>query len=167
MFEKNILKNLKADEEKVAIVREYGFVIFFPVLIASLAIVLDFFLMYPLWRLGWWGVLIFLFVIVISASYIIRRIAIWSLNVFFITNRRIIDLNQNGLFSKSVTETTFDKIQDISYNKKGICATLLDYGDVIVKTASNDESLELKKVHHPAEVQDMLTECQSKFSKES
>lgn len=166
MFEKNILKNLKADEEEISIVREYGCVLFFPLLISSLAIILDFFFMYPLWRLGWWGALIFFIIIIIAAIYILRKIFIWSLNVFLVTNRRVIDLNQTGLFFKSVTETTFDKIQDISYNKKGIFATLLDYGDVVVKTASQNESLELKKVHHPAEIQDMLTECQSKFSKE-
>lgn len=167
MFKKNILKNLKADEEEVAIVREYGYILFFPLLISSLAIIIDFFFMYPLWRLGWWGALIFLVIIFITAIYILRKIFIWSLNVFLITSRRIIDLNQTGLFSKSVTETTFDKIQDISYNKKGIFATLLDYGDVVVKTASHDDNLELKRVHHPAEIQDMLTECQGKFSKES
>jgi len=165
MFEKNILKNLKADEEKISIVHEYGYILFFPLFISSLVIILDFFLMYPLWRLGWWGVLIFLLIIIAATAYILRKVVIWSLNAFLVTNRRILDLNQTGLFSKSVTETTFDKIQDISYNKKGIFATLLDYGDVVVKTASHNESLELKKVHHPAEVQDMLTECQGKFSK--
>lgn len=167
MFEKNILKNLKVDEEKISIVHEYGYVLFFPLFISSLIIILDFFFMYPLWRLGWWGVLIFFVIIIIAVCYILRKLTVWSLNVFLVTNRRILDLNQTGLFSKSVTETTFDKIQDISYNKKGIFATLLDYGDVVVKTASHDENLELKKVHHPADIQDLLTECQSKFSKES
>lgn len=164
MLEKYLLKNLKIEEEVIKIIRRYSLTMFWTYFISILLIILAFFFIYPLFRLGWLGFFLFFFIIIFTIFFAVRKYILWSLDVFLITDQRIIDFDQKGLFNKNVTETTFDNIQDISYNKKGFFATFLDFGNIIVKTASQNSDLEFHKVKHPAEIQDLLVDCQNKFS---
>ena len=165
MFEKYILKNLKSEEKLVKIVRRYGLTLWWAYTVSILLIILAFFLLYPLIKLGSWGYLIFFVLIIFGVFFAARTFYVWSFDVFLITNKRVVDFNQKGLFYKNVCETTFDNIQDVSYNKKGLFPTLFNYGNIEVKTGSESGGLKFAKVHYPAKIQDKLIDCQSKFNR--
>lgn len=167
MLENYLLKNLKANEQVIKIIRRYPLTLGWWYLLSVFLIFVAFFLFYPLLRLGWWGLLVFLLLLVTGAAIAVRKYIIWSLDIFLITNCRLIDFDQQGLFNKNVTETNFDNIQDISYNKKGIFATIFDYGNIVVKTASQNSNLEFYQVRFPAKVQELLVDSQNKFSRKN
>ena len=60
----------------------------------------------------------------------------YYLNVWYITEKRIIDVVQKGIFHREVSSIRFDKIQDITVEVNGFIATFLNFGDVGVQTAS-------------------------------
>ncbi len=62
----------------------------------------------------------------------------YYLDVWYITEKRIIDVEQKALFNRSVSSLRFEKIQDISIDVTGIIATFLNIGDIRVQTAAED-----------------------------
>lgn len=74
------------------------------------------------------------------------------LDLWVITDERIIDIEQKGLFSRTVSELDLIRIQDVTTNVHGIFPTIFDYGRVNVKTASQNVEIIFKNVPNPAEV---------------
>jgi len=81
----------------------------------------------------------------------------YMLDVWIITDRRVIDVRQSGFFSRSISEVKIDRIQDVSSEMTGFLPTMLKYGNVIVQTASEQSKLFFEEVNHPEHVRDMLT----------
>lgn len=75
---------------------------------------------------------------------------VWYYSVFILTNQRLIQLSQKGFFNKSVVDLGLSKIQSTNYEVKGIQATLLGFGTIMIQTYMGD--LVVHEVHHPAEV---------------
>jgi hypothetical protein len=60
----------------------------------------------------------------------------YLLSVQIITNRRIIDVTQKGLFSRETNELGFDNIEDGTVKQMGLIPTIFNFGDVIIQTAA-------------------------------
>lgn len=75
---------------------------------------------------------------------------IYWYSVFIVTNQRLIQITQKGFFNKSVVDIGLSKIQSTNYEIKGIQATLLGFGTIMIQTYMGD--LVVHEVHHPAEV---------------
>lgn len=74
-------------------------------------------------------------------------------NVCIITDRFIIDINQQGIFNRFITEINLISVQDVSANIKGFLPTVFGYGDVIAETAGeNTKSYILENVPNPVEL---------------
>lgn len=160
-------KHLKEGEEVIKIVRSYLWSHLFSVLISLFFIILPFFLLFPLFQKGFWGVLLFFVLLLLGLGFGTRFLFIWYFNVFLITNQRIIDFDQKGLFEKTVSESMYDKIQDVSFKKKGIFSTLMNYGNIVIQTAGNNANLEIRNIFQPEKVQGVITEIQKEsFQKE-
>ncbi len=74
----------------------------------------------------------------------------WYYSVFILTNQRLIQITQKGFFNKSVVDLGLGKIQSTNYEVKGIQATLLGFGTIMIQTYMGD--LVVHEVHQPAEV---------------
>lgn len=160
MFESHFTKNLKEGEELILVVRRYIVSYSFHLLLALLCVLLPFFFLFPLFRLGGWGIAIFLVLLVFGISYGIRQSVLYALNALMITNQRIVDFDQRGMFDRVVSEASYEKIQDVSITVKGVWQTLLNYGDLQIQTAGNQVTLEIKDILHPQRIQDLITQVQ-------
>lgn len=81
---------------------------------------------------------------------------VWTHDRYIVTDQRIVDIEQKGIFSRSQKEATLDKIQDITVEIKGFWGTVFRYGTVIVQTAS-ESSLTLDDVGSPEKVQQTIS----------
>jgi Bacterial PH domain len=63
----------------------------------------------------------------------------YFLDVWYVTGKRIIDIEQEKIFYRVVSNLRFDKIQDITVEVNGFLATTLNYGNIRVQTASENE----------------------------
>lgn len=80
------------------------------------------------------------------------------LDVSIVTNDRIVDIQQHGLFSRVSSEMDLFRIQDVTAEVKGVFATFFDYGTVYVQTASNHAPLIMNDISHPNHIRDSLIE---------
>ncbi|MCF6277017.1 MAG: PH domain-containing protein [Candidatus Magasanikbacteria bacterium] len=78
------------------------------------------------------------------------------LDVWIITDDRIIDIEQHGLLARSTSETELHRIQDVTDEVKGIFPTLFKYGNVIVKTASDTQDIVFRNVPFPGKIRGEL-----------
>ena len=62
----------------------------------------------------------------------------YYLDVWFVTNQRVIAVEQRGLFNRNISTFRLDMIQDATVSVPGLLATLIDFGAVTVRTASSD-----------------------------
>ena len=78
----------------------------------------------------------------------------WYYSIYIITDQRFIQISQKGLFSKSFVDISLKQIQSLNYQIKGLQATLLGYGTILVQTYMGD--LVIHEVHHPAKLYKQL-----------
>ena len=76
----------------------------------------------------------------------------WYLDIWIVTNERIVNIEQNGLFGRTMSELMLYNVQDVTSEVKGIVPTLLDFGHVHVQTAGEVEHFDFENVPHPAAV---------------
>ena len=70
---------------------------------------------------------------------------LWYFSIYIVTNQRIRQISQRGLFKKSVVDLGLDKIQSISYGVSGIRAGLMGYGTIVIQTAVGDLVISMVK----------------------
>jgi hypothetical protein len=161
MLESHFTRNLKEGEELIEIVRRFYISYLWQAIIALVLVLLPFFLMFPLFRWGLPGVILFFGLLISGIIYGIRQTLIYFLNALVITDQRIIDFDQGGLFNRVVSEATYDKIQDVSFSIKGVWQTLYHYGDLRIQTAGNHITLEICDISNPQRVQDRIVDLQN------
>lgn len=76
----------------------------------------------------------------------------YYLDVWIVTNERLINIEQKGLFSRTISELRYYRIQDVTSEVKGIVPTLFHYGDVYVQTAAERTRFIMKQVPGAHEV---------------
>lgn len=86
-------------------------------------------------------------------------------DVWIITNRRVVNVEQKGLFSREVSEVELEKIQDITTEVKGIIPTFINYGNVYIQTAGEKERFIFADVPDPYEVKDIIMSLQNQEEK--
>lgn len=82
----------------------------------------------------------------------------YYLDINIVTNDRIIDINQKGLFGRAVSELDLTRVQDVHSEIKGIIPTMLNYGNVVVQTAANEENFHFEQISNPSGVRQRILE---------
>jgi hypothetical protein len=80
----------------------------------------------------------------------------WHFSVFIVTDKRLIQITQKGLFSRSVVDMGLNQIQMINYQVSGVQETLLGFGTIMMQTFVGD--LIIHEIPHPAKIQKKLLE---------
>lgn len=152
------LIKLKAEEEILMITQQHP-VPFVPRMVVFLALfVVPFFLMFPLFSLGEVGVLIFVVVLLLAVFLAARSWNAWQNTVFVVTDRRMIDIDQHGFFSRVISELFYSGVDDVTYYKKGISPTVFGYGTVLIQTSGSADDIEVRRVSNPARLADLINE---------
>ncbi|MFA6492829.1 MAG: PH domain-containing protein [Patescibacteria group bacterium] len=76
--------------------------------------------------------------------------------LYILTNQRIILIEQNGLFGRKITEAELEKIQNSTVEIKGLVKTVLNFGDITLRTAGIDPVMILSNVENPFDVQQKI-----------
>lgn len=63
----------------------------------------------------------------------------YYLDMWIITNERIIDVEQQGLFHRQVSEIPLQHVQDVTIEVKGVIETFLKFGTIRIQTAGERE----------------------------
>lgn len=153
-------------EKIIKILRKDGFILFkkliLSVILVSLpvlvgAIMINFYpnllngeISYPLIVLAVSGYALFIWLFFFF-SFIDYYLDIW-----LITSERIIDVRQEGFFSRTVSELKLFQIQDVTSELKGFFQFIFRYGDVHVQTAGEVQRFVFREIPHPEAVRDII-----------
>jgi signal transduction histidine kinase len=80
----------------------------------------------------------------------------YYLDVWIITNRRIIDIQQQGFFSRIVAEQKLFRVQDVTSEAHGVFPTFLKYGEVYIQTAGTKQRFIFHEVPDPHGIRDLI-----------
>lgn len=82
------------------------------------------------------------------------------LDLWVITDRRIIAIDQQRLFVRNIGSFRLERLQDLNIEIPGFLATILDYGNVEAQTASgSEEEFSARSLPKPREVKSLILEA--------
>lgn len=77
----------------------------------------------------------------------------YYLDIWVITDKQVICVQQNGIFNRTVSRQQLYRIQDVMAKSKGVWPTILRFGDVKIQSAGAEEHFLLEQVPNPFEVE--------------
>jgi len=115
---------------------------------------------YPLIVLG--NSAYFLFVMLFTFANFVD----YYLDVWIVTNKRILNIEQKGLFSRIVSEKEIVRMQDVTSEVHGFLATFFNFGNIYVQTAGTKERFIFKQVPNAAGVAQEISNLVTKTREE-
>lgn len=107
------------------------------------------------WKLQWlW--LVSIAGLLLAAIIAFNTWIKWYYGVYIVTNRRVRQQIQRGLFHKTTIDVYLDKVQNISYNISGLKGSLLGYGTILLRTMAGD--MMMTKIANCEEVYNQLSQ---------
>ncbi len=89
----------------------------------------------------------------------------YYLDVWYVTEKRIVAIDQRHIFNRGISNLRFDKIQDVTIEVKGFIATFLNFGNIKVQTASEDNyDFSMATVRNPERVRKVIFDQHNKNS---
>lgn len=91
---------------------------------------------------------------------------VWTdyyLDIWIITNKKIMTVEQKGFFNREVSTINLSKIQDVSTKVKGIVETFMGFGDLQVETAGNSQIFIIRQVDKPGETRKKINEVLDRY----
>lgn len=82
----------------------------------------------------------------------------YYLDTWIVTSRRIINIEQSGLFHRTMSELRLYRVQDVTASINGLWATMFNYGEVEVQTAGEKLRFTFEQVRHPNDVSKAILE---------
>ena len=118
---------------------------------------------------GMWGNIGMLFsfaYFLFIALYLFISWINYYLDVWILTNERLIDIDQKSLFSRSISELSLEQVQNVKAETKGFLSTLLRFGDVNVETAGAEIGrFTFRSIPKPFEVEEKVLVLSEEFMK--
>lgn len=102
--------------------------------------------------------------IIFSLSYGFYVWMCWYYDVYILTSERIIEAKQKGIFNREVKEIDLEKVQDITYSVSGFLSTIMELGNVKIKSASGME-IEMENIGKPSVVREVIMKLMEKKGK--
>jgi hypothetical protein len=84
----------------------------------------------------------------------------YYLDVWIVTTKRIVNIEQVGLFNRQISELEHSKIQDVTSEVKGFLPTFFQYGYVYVQTAAEKARFTFKQIPDPVWVRNIIMQLQ-------
>jgi uncharacterized membrane protein YdbT with pleckstrin-like domain len=91
---------------------------------------------------------------------------IYMLNTVILTNKRIIENQQLGLFKHAVSELALNRIQDITVSVFGVVAEFLKFGDIEIQTAGEEKNFIFRQVPNPHAIKDAIVAAKTQNARD-
>jgi len=115
---------------------------------------------YPLLVLG--ASIYFLFIIL----FFFHSFIDYYLDVWIVTNKRVINIEQKGLFARVISEQKLGRVQDVTSEVEGILPTIFNYGHVYIQTAGETQRFNFWEVPNAHNVARTIHEVVDKYKAE-
>lgn len=90
----------------------------------------------------------------------------YYLDTWIVTTKRILNIEQTGLFGRTVSELRLYRIQDVTATVNGMAATFFNYGEVEIQTAAEHTHFLFEQVGNPNQIAKVILELSEKDREE-
>lgn len=90
-----------------------------------------------------------LFIFIVGVAFVATKVHFG--NKLFVTNKRIIQLTETGLFAKSTNVIELSRIEDVSFKQIGIIQTIFHYGTIRMSTVGDETTYTFPFVDTPTD----------------
>jgi hypothetical protein len=94
-------------------------------------------------------IVLIIFYYLFVTTFVFISFITWYFNIDIVTEKRIIDIEFEGIVYKNVAATKLTLVQDVSYAQVGVTRTIFDYGDVLIQTAGTIDNFTFEAVPRP------------------
>jgi uncharacterized membrane protein YdbT with pleckstrin-like domain len=88
----------------------------------------------------------------------------YYLDIWLVTNKKILDVEQDGLFNREVSILHLDKVQDITSEVNGVFATFINYGNIHVQTAGQQREFIIRNAPDAHETRRKINDALLKYN---
>jgi hypothetical protein len=119
MFRIRDVIQFQPDEKTLFLERRHLRTMAGPLVLAGLLIAVPFFFLFPLVRAGGFGMAIFSLLLALGAVYALRVFLVWDSHVLILTNRRLVHVEQTGVWRRQVREMPLSTIEQMTIERRG------------------------------------------------
>jgi uncharacterized membrane protein YdbT with pleckstrin-like domain len=91
---------------------------------------------------------------------------VYCQNRLIMTTKNLYQVTQNGLFSRKVSQFSLERLQDVSAAQNGMLASMLDFGDVTIETAGEEENFVFRQAAKPRALAGRIMNCHKRATGE-
>lgn len=95
--------------------------------------------------------------------------ALWTnyyLDLWIVTNRRVVNVDQINLFRRAITTWQFENIQEITTETQNPLQSFLDYGLIYIRTASpTDKNARMEGIPSPEKISSLMLKQMERYGK--
>ena len=84
-------------------------------------------------------------------------------DIWIITDRRLIDVEQKSLFDHVTSELRLSKIQDVTFEMKGFMPSMFHYGNIYVQTAGSVQRFSFEQIPQSQIVKRLIIDLQGRL----
>jgi hypothetical protein len=105
--------------------------------------------------------------VVLAAIIFLVGLYVYNHNYLVFTNLHYVQVEQVGLFGHRLSQLSFLKVEDVTGKKNGVLATLLNFGEVTVQSAGEQEKFIFRNAPNPAAIADAALQTHERSMREA
>ena len=82
-------------------------------------------------------------------------------DILVVTDRRLVDIDQEQLFFRRISELNLEEVEDVSSAVSGFFQSTFNYGTVLIQTAGSRENFEMVNFRFPREIAAIISDLSS------
>lgn len=125
-----------------------------PILAINFGILNDTAIMFGVPTRSFFGIFLLWYLFVFVVGF--QSFLVWYFNLYFLTDRRIVDIDFYQLLYKKISSAQLSKIEDITSTMGGVAQVVFNYGNVTIQTAGEVPEFEFHRVAKPGEVRKII-----------
>ncbi len=99
----------------------------------------------------------------LAALIFLTGLWVYRQNRLILTNLHLIQVEQHGLFGREVSQLSLARVQDVAGHRNGLLATILDFGDVEVQSAGQQDNFIFVNAPGPQQLADDCLQAHEHF----
>lgn len=136
------LKNLRPWEEVIKVIKRHWIVYVMLWLYFLLGFIVSSIIYWIFWFWTWWNLINILIWLIFSLFLFIEWLN-HELDMFVVTNNRIIWIEQIAFLNRQVTETNLWQVQEVNSKNTWLLSNILNYWTLSIQTAWNKTTLQM------------------------
>ena len=107
--------------------------------------------------------IVFFYCLLLTFAWIIgfSIVTDYILDIVRITDKRIIDVDQKGFFSRNIASIRLEDVQDVTIDTVGLIPTLLKFGTIKIQSSGAQNEFVINGVRHPEKIKEIILHAQN------